>query len=166
VFNNLDEAQEFMGLVMRHWNHVNGVYGNDEPYMPILLENESGVALCNDWARGFHEATLLRKELWADIMHDEKRGGGMVPILALLYENHPDPELRPYSEPISAEKREDLKVGMIAGAFQIYRAFKQERRALASGPRPVRSNKVGPNAPCPCGSGKKFKKCCGSVTIH
>ena len=31
--------------------------------------------------------------------------------------------------------------------------------------RPVRksaSEKVGPNAPCPCGSGKKYKKCCGS----
>ena len=24
------------------------------------------------------------------------------------------------------------------------------------------STKVGRNAPCPCGSGKKFKKCCGS----
>ncbi len=31
--------------------------------------------------------------------------------------------------------------------------------------RPVRkaaSDKVGPNDPCPCGSGKKYKKCCGS----
>ena len=26
---------------------------------------------------------------------------------------------------------------------------------------PVRNDKVGRNAPCPCGSGKKFKKCCG-----
>lgn len=25
------------------------------------------------------------------------------------------------------------------------------------------SNKVGPNEPCTCGSGKKFKKCCGAV---
>jgi preprotein translocase subunit SecA len=25
---------------------------------------------------------------------------------------------------------------------------------------PVRSNKVGRNEPCPCGSGKKYKKCC------
>jgi preprotein translocase subunit SecA len=24
--------------------------------------------------------------------------------------------------------------------------------------------KVGPNAPCPCGSGKKYKKCCGKMT--
>ena len=28
--------------------------------------------------------------------------------------------------------------------------------------QPVRNaaNKVGPNDPCPCGSGKKYKKCC------
>ena len=25
-----------------------------------------------------------------------------------------------------------------------------------------RVNKVGPNDPCPCGSGKKYKKCCGA----
>ncbi len=28
-------------------------------------------------------------------------------------------------------------------------------------PAPMRSNKVGRNEPCPCGSGKKCKKCCG-----
>jgi len=27
---------------------------------------------------------------------------------------------------------------------------------------PVRVEKVGRNEPCPCGSGKKFKKCCGA----
>jgi preprotein translocase subunit SecA len=26
---------------------------------------------------------------------------------------------------------------------------------------PARSQKVGRNAPCPCGSGKKYKHCCG-----
>lgn len=26
---------------------------------------------------------------------------------------------------------------------------------------PVHTNKTYPNAPCPCGSGKKYKKCCG-----
>ncbi|MBI9086513.1 MAG: SEC-C domain-containing protein [Desulfobacterales bacterium] len=25
---------------------------------------------------------------------------------------------------------------------------------------PVRSRKIGRNDPCPCGSGKKYKKCC------
>jgi uncharacterized protein YecA (UPF0149 family) len=27
---------------------------------------------------------------------------------------------------------------------------------------PVTRQKVGRNEPCPCGSGKKFKKCCGA----
>ena len=34
--------------------------------------------------------------------------------------------------------------------------------ALDASRRPARTTKVGRNAPCPCGSGRKFKKCCGS----
>ncbi|GAJ19710.1 unnamed protein product, partial [marine sediment metagenome] len=38
-------------------------------------------------------------------------------------------------------------------------------QATASGSRPqpatVGSKKIGRNDPCPCGSGKKYKKCCG-----
>lgn len=26
----------------------------------------------------------------------------------------------------------------------------------------IKSNKINRNAPCPCGSGKKYKKCCGA----
>ena len=33
---------------------------------------------------------------------------------------------------------------------------------LLNWPKPMRTeSKVGRNDPCPCGSGKKFKKCCG-----
>lgn len=33
---------------------------------------------------------------------------------------------------------------------------------LLNPPQPVRAEKkVGRNEPCPCGSGKKYKKCCG-----
>jgi preprotein translocase subunit SecA len=37
--------------------------------------------------------------------------------------------------------------------------------ALASAAQPVRRDvpKVGRNDPCPCGSGKKYKKCCGAL---
>jgi hypothetical protein len=35
--------------------------------------------------------------------------------------------------------------------------------ALDASQRPARATKVGRNAPCPCGSGRKYKKCCGSV---
>lgn len=32
---------------------------------------------------------------------------------------------------------------------------------IAAADKPVKSKKVGRNDPCPCGSGKKYKKCCG-----
>ncbi len=37
--------------------------------------------------------------------------------------------------------------------------FADGRKSVAK--RPVSSEKVGRNDPCPCGSGKKYKKCCG-----
>ncbi len=48
-------------------------------------------------------------------------------------------------------------------------AARRDRVAVAAGDRaaarrPVGSRKVGRNDPCPCGSGKKYKKCCGSAT--
>ncbi len=45
---------------------------------------------------------------------------------------------------------------------------KEQKLVFSSGDEPARKNpvkrtqkKVGRNAPCPCGSGKKYKKCCG-----
>ncbi len=32
---------------------------------------------------------------------------------------------------------------------------------LLNPPKPVQSTKIGRNDPCLCGSGKKYKKCCG-----
>ena len=32
---------------------------------------------------------------------------------------------------------------------------------LLNPPKPAKSGKIGRNEPCPCGSGKKYKKCCG-----
>lgn len=40
------------------------------------------------------------------------------------------------------------------------RGWSSERR------KPARSEKIGRNEPCPCGSGKKYKKCCGKPTLH
>ncbi|MDH3723790.1 MAG: SEC-C metal-binding domain-containing protein, partial [Desulfobacteraceae bacterium] len=45
---------------------------------------------------------------------------------------------------------------------------KEQKLVFSSGDEPAKKNpvkraekKVGRNAPCPCGSGKKYKKCCG-----
>ncbi len=38
---------------------------------------------------------------------------------------------------------------------------KEQLKAAPEVPRPPKTKKVGRNEPCPCGSGKKHKKCCG-----
>jgi uncharacterized protein YecA (UPF0149 family) len=79
--------------------------------------------------------------------------------------------MRPYKDPISADLRETLIAGAAAGTTQIYRYFKA-RRLLANDPlggTPTFRRtmpKVGRNDPCPCGSGKKFKQCCGKIILH
>jgi uncharacterized protein len=94
-----------------------------------------------------------------------------VPILALAHEHDPDPEMRPYKEPISAEARENLIVGAAAGVTGIYRYFESQRlveKELYDDATTFRRvmPKIGRNDPCPCGSGKKFKHCCGRTTMH
>jgi preprotein translocase subunit SecA len=39
--------------------------------------------------------------------------------------------------------------------------FEEKEEKATQKQRPVRVKKVGRNDPCPCGSGKKYKKCCG-----
>jgi preprotein translocase subunit SecA len=49
---------------------------------------------------------------------------------------------------------------MADSSAQAYEAAQQATRTVVA-PRSV-GDKVGRNDPCPCGSGKKYKKCCGS----
>jgi uncharacterized protein len=95
----------------------------------------------------------------------------LVPIFSLAHEHDPDPEMRPYKEAIGGDEREKLIVGAAAGVTGIYRYFKSQR-SLEKEPlnsvTTFRRNvpKIGRNDPCPCGSGKKFKQCCGRTTLH
>lgn len=168
VFEDMDDAQTFIGLVMRHWNTITRTLARDEPYLPVLLADGDGATLGNNWANGFLRGMQLREPAWSAVVNDEERGGPFIPIFALACEHHPDPEMRPYAEPMTPERRESLQISMIAGVLQLYRSLADDRQRFAArGPNVVPFRpKVGRNDPCPCGSGKKFKKCCGSVVIH
>ncbi|HLE86121.1 MAG TPA: SEC-C metal-binding domain-containing protein, partial [Candidatus Brocadiaceae bacterium] len=53
-------------------------------------------------------------------------------------------------------------IGRIAVGLKDSRMRKaRETARFVESAHQARSNKVERNAPCPCGSGKKFKKCCG-----
>ena len=166
-FAGLDEANDILGLMMRHWNTIAAALHNEDVYLPILFEDENGVCLGNNWARGFIRGVDMRKESWAELMTDEEHAGLMIPVLSLYHEHNKNPEMRP--GPIGRERREQIIVGMAVGIVGAYRYFRLHRQHAAGGyASEPRSNtpKIGRNDPCPCGSGKKYKRCCGGVTIH
>ena len=166
-FGSLDEANEILGLMMRHWNAIAGTLFKGEVYVPLLLEDKDGTEQGNDWARGFMRGMGMRHDGWAELVNDEERGGCLIPMMMLCHEHDDDPEMRP--EPISPEKREEVIVHMAAGLLGAYRYFREHRQvgasAHTSSPR-RNSPKVGRNDLCPCGSGKKFKRCCGGATVN
>ncbi len=167
-FSSLEEANEILGLMMRHWNTIAATLFKDEVYVPLLLEDEHGVAHGNDWAHGFMRGMRMRHDGWAELVNDEEHGGWLIPIMMLYHEHDEDPEMRP--EPITPEKREDIIAHMAAGLVGAYRHFRAHRDAYAGAafaPESRRTtSKVGRNNPCPCGSGKKYKKCCGGATVN
>jgi uncharacterized protein len=163
--------QDFLSLLMRHWNVIADTLASDEVYLPLLLQDEDGITPANDWANGFLRGMDFHKQQWAALLGDEEHGGWLVPIFALAHEHDADPEMRPFKNPIDAEAREKLIVGAAAGVIGIYHHFESQRlleTKLYGNATTFRRTlpKVGRNDPCPCGSGVKFKHCCGRTTLH
>jgi uncharacterized protein len=104
------------------------------------------------WARGFLIGMDLRREAWQSLAEAEEEGEVLALIGALIQDEMGD-------EAIDGETREDVLNHLGAMVLLIDRYW---RIGAAAPPQPVRSSKVGRNAPCPCGSGRKYKKCCGA----
>jgi uncharacterized protein len=173
-FDDNGQATDILGLLMRHWNTISSelfrTLKEPEVYMPVLLEDDEGIAHGNDWARGFMRGVQARPASWRELIASDEHGGPLIPIMLLAHEHDPDPAMRP--KPVAPNTREEILSMMIAGLTQIYRYFEPHRRsrASASWPAPLRreGRKIGRNEPCPCGSGLKYKRCCGSntPTVH
>ena len=171
AFENRQQLKDFLDLVLRHWNAIADTLQSGDMHMPLLLEDDQGITHANDWGQGFMRGMALRRADWGELLNDEDEGGWIIPIFALAHEHDPDPTMRPYQEPISADQRKDLIAYAAAGVTAIYRYFEPRRRMLAD----LRSEhstyrrtrpKIGRNDPCSCGSGKKYKHCCGKPTLH
>jgi uncharacterized protein len=153
--------------VMRHLNSIIHAFQRDGVYLPWMEEPASGLRLGQPWALGFMRAVNLRRLEWAPLIEDEYQGGSVLPIALLSGEVDPDWLARPATEK-EQEKHAEL---MIAGCAGIYRYFLGSRGLAPADLRPAepvrRSGpKVGRNDPCPCGSGRKFKLCCGAGGVR
>lgn len=157
VFENEDEAREILGLIMGLYNDIVGRLQKPRSYGALIDEDVDGTFLWEFWAEGFGKALSLRQEVWAgfDERPDDdpaaiafRRLASLAVIARATEEN---PEL--YDEMDDGLMREAPE--MIAPCVLALHADRIANHGSSPG-----AEKTGRNDPCPCGSGKKYKRCC------
>ena len=125
---------------------------------PIFdVDERDGEVIWEYWIDGLGEAVALRPDAWealADHPNSAAAWSRLAPLIAVA---------RNESDLDSAEVNalEEHATTQLTEAVQLLYAA---RTRLAGASAPVASaampGKVGRNDPCPCGSGKKHKRCC------
>ncbi len=116
------------------------------------------------WAFGFVNGVRLKTEVWERWMRREDYSTVAGPIfeLATLHPDFPgDFKLPPGVDPLTDAEIDDY-IDWLPGIVVDLSSFRAEAIAEQHEPFVRATPKVGRNEPCPCGSGKKYKKCCGA----
>lgn len=167
---NIDPAMR--DLILRHAAHVASSFApaarekqpEDEPlYLPLVLQEETEDDSWMDtlgqyWASGFRAGFMQREDEWGQAMaDDDELTDAICNIMALEFGHHPERT----NEVLTRQAREDrvdelpwLVEGILYSWLE--RKYGRVETVVREG------EKVGRNDPCSCGSGKKFKKCCGA----
>jgi uncharacterized protein len=173
AFADVDDAQATMSLLMRYWNSIIADLERELIHLPFVFAAAAGELPGREWAEGFLAGTRLARDGWKELFDSEREGHlFMIPLMA----GEVDPNWP--TEPVTPELEEEVLHSMSVGFMRSYQHFAPARRqgAMANHDREappatrfsadpyIRPEpKVGRNDPCPCGSGRKFKKCCGSA---
>ena len=161
---DLDEANHVLGLVTRHFN---GIVSGLEQVPPVVCplwnttQFEAGeFEDAEIWAYGFTEGVKLSAAAWQPLFDhpDGRQWYRPIRLLGADDVSAEEEELTrtPAQRAALAEQIEDSLLQIYGYWLPLRLAVAQRELARRLGP------KVGRNEPCPCGSGKKFKKCCGA----
>jgi uncharacterized protein len=154
-FDSPEQAFFVKDLLARHWKTIAARVGSLTPHRPIIFPIEPedrGKA----WGEGFTMGLQLRQEAWAPIFGHRHTAPVVWSILSLIADAY-DSEAKPLSLKERGKVLELLPISILA--ISTYWRDPEMREPL----KPVRSEKIGRNQPCPCGSGRKYKKCCGAA---
>jgi len=158
-FEDERDLQHFLDLVMRHYNLILASLDHPGGYAPVLeTDTRTGETLWEMWVEGFGQAMDLAPGGWARIDADDD--AGCAAALAGIR------TLRAFADGTLDLKRkeEDRWDAQAPDLIPIWVEMLHQWRLDNDPNRPAiaKRTKVGRNDPCPCGSGKKYKKCCGT----
>lgn len=155
AWEHATELREFTTALLQHYNQVMGDFQADD-YEPLFLESTvlaAELLVVNDWCAGF----LRGLALWGPLSPEDTAllDQWLLPVRCFTIEQEVAAMLKmTVAEMVQMQQRIQPSVVNIRRHF-----FKPVKRADTTFVHA--SPKVGRNDPCPCGSGKKHKKCCG-----
>jgi len=131
-------------------------------YSPAFLERAKDgekVGHAAEWASGFVTGMQLRGKAWEALVTTRDARVLLVPILAFVALEDGTPAL----PTDSAQELEEIRGEALAligpAIYGVDKYWKVHGRSGGPASLPALL-KIGRNEPCPCGSGKKYKKCC------
>jgi uncharacterized protein len=169
------QSLEIVTPVIDHYCHVaDALFEAPETYRPHLAGCSDPVEAAALWADGFRVGVNLQRDAWGPLFADEDVLPLLVVILSLLRDENLPEEMRAQSP--FRDMPEDRRDRMRRAAVEMLAEIVPALHAHALGmdedadadldddaphdPYVRTAPKVGRNDPCPCGSGKKHKKCC------
>ena len=154
-FLSEEEANRVIGTILGRYNQIITQLRDDPGrYQPLIRQNEHGQVIARDWVAGFMNGVALRADRWQALWKSKEYRNYFAPIAVHLTDAQGNSPLNPEEENVKALIEQAAEL-IPAAVRSIDRFFKQTRPFFEGG------TKVGRNDPCFCGSGKKFKKCCG-----
>lgn len=158
-FASEKELQAFLDLVMTHYHVIIDSLAHPGAYAPVLeTDTRSGETLWEMWIDGFAKAMALAPDGWARIEADDDAGCHAALNGIRMLRDFAD------GSRTLDRKEEDRWDAQAPDLIPIWVEMLHQWRLENDPHRPSagRRAKVGRNDPCPCGSGKKHKKCCGT----
>jgi uncharacterized protein len=165
AWNSTEQMRRILGLVMRMYNdRVQDLREEIDAYDPLIYQSEhegKTVPILDEWCMGFIRAIQLDPEGWRPLVEaePEESGGGLLTPM-LLYGTEEGWDQLKKNQALADRHLDfaDAVGSCVIGIRDYWLPLRKEaatyRRATA---------KVGRNDLCPCGSGKKYKQCCGSA---
>jgi len=166
-FESSEQMQHILSLVMRYYNERAGDLqeGVDE-YGPLIYQREhegKTIPIIDEWCMGFMRGVRMDLAGWSPLFESEQVLQLLTPMF--LYGTQEGWEKLKENEKFSAENHNTLAESIGPCVIGIRDYWLAQRKAASTFRR--KTAKTGRNDPCPCGSGKKFKKCCGAAdTLH
>jgi uncharacterized protein len=157
AFDDLDHANRVLRLIMEHYNLVASILMRDPgAYAPLLpVDDRNGDIIWEVWIEGFETAVKLRPKAWKRMLDaDAETAEAMAGMLALAAWAADDESVQAKPDDL-----DEMAPDLIAPWIVTLNAWRLANYVAPQGP--ARRTKVRRNDPCPCGSGRKYKRCCG-----